>query len=127
MSNKALVSIITIFLNGEPFIEDAIKSVLVQTYENWELLLVDDGSTDKSTEIAQRYAEKYPEKIRYLEHDGHQNRGMSASRNLGISRAQGTYIGFLDCDDLWMPKKLEQQVAIMETYPEIALVGGRTK
>ena len=127
MSNKALVSIITIFLNGEPFIEDAIKSVLVQTYENWELLLVDDGSTDKSTEIAQRYAEKYPEKIRYLEHDGHQNRGMSASRNLGITRAQGTYIGFLDCDDLWMPKKLEQQVAIMETYPEIALVGGRTK
>ncbi|MEY3869707.1 MAG: hypothetical protein RLZZ338_3598 [Cyanobacteriota bacterium] len=127
MSHQPLVSIITIFLNGELFIEDAIASILTQTYSNWELLLVDDGSTDNSTEIAQRYAEKYPEKISYLEHDGHQNRGMSASRNLGITRAQGTYIGFLDCDDLWMPKKLEQQVAIMETYPEIALVGGRTK
>jgi glycosyltransferase involved in cell wall biosynthesis len=126
-NNQRLVSIVTIFLNGEKFIEDAIASVIAQTYPNWELLLVDDGSTDQSTQIAQHYAEKYPQKIRYLEHEGHQNRGMSASRNLGINHAQGEYIGFLDCDDLWIPQKLEQQVAILETYPEVAVVGGRTK
>jgi len=127
MKPKSLVSIITIFLNGEPFIKEAIKSAISQTYDNWELLLVDDGSTDRSIEIAQHYAEKYPEKIRYLEHEGHQNRGMSASRNLGINNSKGEYISFLDCDDLWAPKKLEEQVAILETYPKIALVGGRTK
>ena len=127
MNQNHLVSIITIFLNGEQFIEAAIQSILAQTYENWELLLVDDGSTDKSTKIAQEYREKYPEKIRYLEHENHQNMGMSASRNLGIGNAKGDYIGFLDCDDLWTEKKLEEQVTILENHPEIALVGGRTK
>ena len=127
MSSNPLVSVIMIFLNGENFIEEAIESAITQTYPDWELLLVDDGSTDKSTQIAQHYAEQFPEKIRYLEHDGHQNRGMSASRNLGIYHAKGDYLGFLDCDDLWMPQKLEQQVAILEAHPEVALVGGRTK
>jgi glycosyltransferase involved in cell wall biosynthesis len=87
------VSVIMIFLNGETFIRDAIDSVFSQTYPDWELLLVDDGSSDRSTQIALEYAAKYPEKVRYLEHDKHQNRGMSASRNLGISHAEGKYIG----------------------------------
>jgi glycosyltransferase involved in cell wall biosynthesis len=68
MSDKPLVSAITIFLNGENFIEEAIQSVLAQTYSNWELLLVDDGSTDGSTEIARRYVREYPGRIRYVEH-----------------------------------------------------------
>lgn len=127
MSKKPLISIITIFLNGEEFIEEAIQSIFSQTYDHWELLLVDDGSTDGSTAIAQRYAQQYPEKIRYLDHEGHQNRGMSASRNLGINNAKGDYIGFLDCDDLWTYNKLEQQLNILENYPEVGLVGGRTK
>lgn len=125
MSSKPLVSCIIIFFNAEKFFEEAIESVLTQTYENWELLLADDGSTDSSTAIAQKYAQKYPGKIRYLEHENHQNRGMSATRNLGIRHAKGEYIAFLDSDDVWLPIKLEQQVAIMEAYPEAGMVYGR--
>ena len=107
MKNKPLVSCITIFFNAEKFFEEAIESVFVQTYKNWELLLVDDGSTDGSTTIARNYAEHYPEKVCYLEHEGHQNRGMSASRNLGIRHAKGDYVALLDADDIWLPQKLE--------------------
>ncbi|NEP11866.1 MAG: glycosyltransferase [Symploca sp. SIO2C1] len=127
MNSKPLVSAITIFLNaGEEFFKEAIESILVQTYEHWELLLVDDGSTDISTTIAKRYAEKYPEKVRYLEHENHENRGMSASRNLGIQNARGEYIALLDADDIWLPQKLEKQVAILGIQPEAAMVYSST-
>jgi glycosyltransferase involved in cell wall biosynthesis len=121
------VSVIMIFLNGETFIRDAIDSVFSQTYPDWELLLVDDGSSDRSTQIALEYAAKYPEKVRYLEHDKHQNRGMSASRNLGISHAEGKYIGLLDADDIWLPQKLTTQVEILARKPEVGMVYGATK
>jgi glycosyltransferase involved in cell wall biosynthesis len=88
---------------------------------------VDDGSTDHSTAIAQSYAEQYPGKIFYLEHEGHQNRGMSATRNLGIQHAQGEYVAFLDADDVWLPHKLQDQVAILEAHPDVAMVYGRTQ
>ena len=127
MSSKPLVSAITIFLNAERFIEEAIESVFSQTYENWELLLVDDGSTDASTEIARRYADQHPEKVQYFEHDDHQNCGMSASRNLGVRHARGEYIAFLDADDIWLPHKLEQQTAILRSQPEAAMLYGRTQ
>ena len=103
MSSKPLVSGIIIFLNAEKFIEEAIDSVFAQTYDNWELLLVDDGSTDRSTKIAQQYAQHYLAKVRYLEHENHQNLGMSATRNLGIRNVKGKYIAFLDADDVWLP------------------------
>jgi glycosyltransferase involved in cell wall biosynthesis len=122
MNQTSLVSIIMIFLNGEKFIEEAIDSAIAQTYVHWELLLVDDGSTDRSTEIARRYVEQYPDKIRYFEHEGHRNRGMSASRNLGIANSRGQYISFLDADDLWTSPKLEKQVGILDTQPKTAFV-----
>jgi glycosyltransferase involved in cell wall biosynthesis len=124
--NKPLISVLTIFLNAEKFIQEAIDSVFAQTYEHWELLLIDDGSTDGSTTIARHYAEQYPAKVHYLEHDGHQNRGMSATRNLGIRQAKGDYIAILDSDDVWVPNKLSQQVEILRTHPEAAMVYGRT-
>lgn len=124
MSSKPLVSVVIIFLNAKKFIQEAIDSVFAQTYVNWELLLVDDGSTDGSTEIALRYADQYPGKVLYLEHDSHQNRGMSATRNLGIRNAKGEYIALLDSDDVWLPYKLEQQVAIMDLQPEAAIIYG---
>jgi glycosyltransferase involved in cell wall biosynthesis len=127
MQNKPLVSVIMIFLNEERFIQEAIASVFAQTYEKWELLLVDDGSTDDSTRIAQSHAAQYPEKVRYLEHKSHQNRGMSTSRNLGIAHAKGEYVAFLDADDVWLPHKLEQQAGIMATRPDAALVCGRAQ
>ena len=124
MNNGSMVSSIMIFLNAEKFIEEAIESILAQTHQNWELLLVDDGSTDDSTQVALRYAELHPERVRYLEHPGHRNRGMSASRNLGISRARGEYISFLDADDVWFPHTLEQQLAILDSHSEAGMVYG---
>ncbi len=126
MSSKPLVSGIIIFRNTQKFIEEAIQSVFVQTYDNWELLLVDDGSTDGSREIAQSYAIKYPEKVRYLEHENHQNLGVSAARNLGVARAKGDYIAFLGADAVWLPHKLQQQIAILESIPQAAMLYGRT-
>jgi glycosyltransferase involved in cell wall biosynthesis len=126
MSINQLVSCIIIFFNAEKFFEEAIESVLAQTYKDWELLLADDGSTDSSTAIAQRYAQQYPEKVRYLEHEGHQNRGMSATRNLGIRNSQGEYIAFLDADDVWLPNKLEQQVKLMQLHPAAGMVYGKS-
>ena len=122
-----MVSVIIIFLDEEDFIREAIESVFAQTYDNWELLLVDDGSSDGSTAVAERYAAQYPEKVRYLEHEGHRNRGMGASRNLGIRHARGEYLAFLDGDDVWLPRKLEQQVAILDSQREAALVCGRAQ
>ena len=93
---------------------------------SWELMLVDDGSADGSTDIALQYANQYPKKVRYFEHDGHQNRGASASRNLGISHAKGQYIALLDADDVWLPHKLDQQVAILDSQPEAGMLYGNT-
>jgi glycosyltransferase involved in cell wall biosynthesis len=124
MHGRPQVSVIMIFLNTERFIQEAIESVFAQSYDAWELLLVDDGSTDTSSAIARGYAEQHPGQVRYFEHAGRQNRGMSASRNLGIRNATGEYIAFLDADDIWLPHKLEQQVAILGAWPEAAMVYG---
>jgi glycosyltransferase involved in cell wall biosynthesis len=120
------VTAITIFLNEENFLVEAVESVLAQSSQDWELLLVDDGSSDGSTEIARSYAERHPDRIRRLEHPGHANRGMSASRNLGVSQARGRYVGFLDADDVWLPGKLAEQCAILDARPDCGMVYGRT-
>ncbi|WP_409190056.1 glycosyltransferase family 2 protein [Bradyrhizobium sp. RDM4] len=119
-----LVSIIMIFLNAEAFMAEAVESVIVQTYSNWELLLVDDGSTDRSTRLALEFARRHPDKIRYLEHPGHANRGMSATRNLGIGAARGELISFIDSDDVWEPNKLVDQVRIMGEHPGLGMTCG---
>lgn len=116
-----LVSIVTPFLNEEDFIVDAIQSVLKQTFSSWELILVDDGSTDNSTLIARSFAARHPHKIFYLQHPNHSNRGMSASRLLGISFSRGLYIANLDADDVFMPDKLEKQVSILNNNPDVAM------
>lgn len=122
---QPLVSVVTIFLDAEPFLAEAIASVRAQTYQRWELMLVDDGSTDRSTAIAREWAAREPGRVRYLEHPGHENRGKSSSRNLGIEQARGTYVTFLDADDVFLPDKLERQVPILERYREAAMVYGR--
>jgi glycosyltransferase involved in cell wall biosynthesis len=122
VSNVPVVSVVIIFLDAEKFLPDAIESVLAQTFDKWELFLVDDGSTDRSSEIARSYARRRPEKIHYLEHEGHVNKGMSASRNLGIAQARGEFVALLDADDIWFPDKLHTQVAILTTHPEAAMV-----
>lgn len=128
MSNRTpLVSIIMIFLDGEPFIGEAIRSVFAQTHPHWELLLVNDGSSDGSTGTARGYAERHPDRVRYLEHPEHANRGMSASRNLGLANARGEYVAFLDADDMYLPHNLEHQMATLAACPEAGMVYGSTE
>lgn len=122
-----VVSVVVIFLNEETFLEEAVESVLGQTYGDWELLLVDDGSTDRSPEIAKGYAAQSPDRIRYLDHPGHANRGASATRNLGVARARGRYVAFLDADDVWRPEKLAEQMAILKAHPRLGMVCGASE
>ena len=124
---RPLVSAIIIFLDGRRFLGEAIESVIAQSYPAWELLLVDDGSTDGASEIARAFAVSHAQQIRYLEHDGHRNRGMSASRNLGLREARGAFVAFLDGDDVWLPAKLEHQVALMATHPDVQMTFGPTR
>ena len=120
------VSAIIIFLDGAGFIAQAIDSVLAQAGVDLELLLVDDGSTDGATQIAEAYAGADPARVRVLWHPGRANLGMSASRNLGLAQARGELVAFLDADDLWLPGKIAAQVAIFQADPSLALVYGKT-
>jgi glycosyltransferase involved in cell wall biosynthesis len=127
MTKLALVSVIIPFLNAEQFIREAIESVLAQSYEEWELLLVDDGSVDGSTKIAQDYSKQYSDKVRYLAHAGHQNQGPAGARNLGILHSHGDYLTFLDADDVWVPDKLQQQVALLDACPQAGMLYGLSR
>ena len=127
MTNRPRVSIVTPFLDAELFLHAAVESVLGQTLDDWELLLVDDGSTDESTAIAKRFAAAMPERVKYLSHQDHQNRGASASRNLGIHHAAGEYLAFLDADDVYLPHKLSEQVAILDDVSDAQVLYGATE
>ena len=109
--NNPKISVIIPVYNGEIFLEDTIKSVLNQNYDNWECIVVDDGSIDGSAAIAKKY-----EQIIYL-YQEHKN--VAAARNLGIQKASGEYLAFLDADDIWDTHKLETQINYMEESPEI--------
>ena len=124
MNDEPLVSVVLPFANAKEFLAEAIESVLAQSVRSWELLLIDDGAGDGSTKIAKDYAERLPAKIRYLDHADHANRGVSASRNLGIARARGVFVAFLDADDVWVPEKLARQTSRLSRHPEAALVYG---
>lgn len=127
VDRPGLVSVVINFLNAERFLDEAIASVFIQTYPSWELLLVDDGSTDKSTEIALQHAEAAPGQVRYLEHPDHENRGASAARNLGIVHARGEMIAFLDSDDVWLKNRLERSVELLRRYPDVDMVYGESE
>jgi glycosyltransferase involved in cell wall biosynthesis len=118
------VSVIVPFLNEERFLGEAIESVLAQTYRDWELVLVDDGSSDRSADIAREYVASDADRIALLRHADGGTHGLSASRNLGIAHARGGYIAFLDADDVWLPRKLEEQTAILDSQPEAGMVYG---
>ena len=98
-----VVSVVLIFLNEERFLEEAVRGVCEQTLTDWELVLVDDGSTDRSRAIARDLAAQ-DNRIRYIDHPGHQNRGAAASRNLGAAHTTAPYIAFIDADDYMSPK-----------------------
>jgi glycosyltransferase involved in cell wall biosynthesis len=126
MARPPSVSVVISFLNAQDFLQEAVESVLGQTLEDWELLLVDDGSTDSSSSLAQTYVRQNAGRMRYIEHAGHRNMGLPASRNVGIREARGKYVALLDADDIWFPGKLTEQVAIMKAHPEVVMTWGCT-
>lgn len=105
------VSIIMPAYNSEDFIIETIQSVIKQTYENWELLIIDDCSTDRTQEIIKDFAES-DKRVKY--HRLTENSGAATARNTAIDLAQGKYLAFLDSDDLWYPQKLDKQINFME-------------
>lgn len=110
MKKEELVSIITPVYNCEEFIEETIKCVIDQTYANWELLLVDDCTLDKSADIIKQYTKK-DKRIKYFKLD--QNSGAAVARNKALEESKGRFIAYLDADDLWKSEKLEKQVNFM--------------
>ncbi|MGB5136640.1 MAG: glycosyltransferase family 2 protein [Prochlorococcaceae cyanobacterium] len=122
-----MVSIVTIFFNEERFLQEAITSIYKQDFDSWELLLVDDGSQDASSDIARAAARAHPHRVRYFEHANHVNLGMSASRNLALAHARGTYLAFLDADDIWESTKLSAQTAVLQGAPHLGMTYCATK
>ena len=108
---KELLSIITPSYKSKRFISQTIESVIAQTYDNWEMLIVDDCSPDDSNEIIEEYCKK-DNRIKLIKLE--KNSGPAVARNRAIKEAKGRYIAFLDADDLWHPEKLEKQLAFMQ-------------
>lgn len=121
---RPAVTVITIFRDAMPYLQEAVDSVLAQTCDDWELLLVDDGSSDGSGELAHELSRSHRGQVRCLRHPGGENRGMSASRNLGLTQARGRAIAFLDGDDVYLPHKLEIQLELLGRHPEAGMVHG---
>jgi glycosyltransferase involved in cell wall biosynthesis len=122
-----LVSVIMPFLDTpSDFLRQAVASVLDQSYPHWELVLVNDGSGSETTATALQLAREHAPHIRYVTHPGGINRGIPASRNAGMAVAEGELVAFLDSDDVWLPHKLADQVALLAAHPRAAMVFGRS-
>ena len=109
--NYELVSIITPTYNCGRYIEETIKSVINQTYKNWEMIIIDDCSTDNTKSIVEEYQKKYSNIIYHILE---KNSGAAVARNIAIKMAKGKFIAFLDSDDLWHEEKLEKQINFMK-------------
>lgn len=112
----SLISIVMPVYNTGEILRETIDSVLAQTYVNFELIMIDDGSQSETSEIAKGYSDP---RIRYYYQE---NRGMAAARNRGIKLSRGEYIAFLDHDDVWLPEKLEKQLAVFQADPSVGIV-----
>jgi glycosyltransferase involved in cell wall biosynthesis len=116
------VSVYVPTYNNARFLPECLDSILSQSFQDFEIVVVDDGSQDGSNEILLDYQSRYPNKIRYFFHPGHGHKGFAPTCNLAIQHSQGEYVARNDSDDIWYPDKLEQQVSILENYSEIGLV-----
>ncbi len=113
---EPLISIIMNCLNGEKYLKEAIDSVYAQTYKNWEIVFWDNASTDKSAEIAR----SYDQRLRYFRSE--ETVPLGEARNWAIEKAKEEYIAFLDCDDVWLPEKLERQSPLLENNKGIEIL-----
>jgi glycosyltransferase involved in cell wall biosynthesis len=115
---QPLVSVIIPTYNREQYLRKALDSVLAQTYQRFEIIVVDDGSTDNTRTMLSAYQES----VRYVYQE---NQGISKARNTGIRNSHGDCIAFLDSDDYWLPEKTELQVALLQKHPEYGMVASR--
>lgn len=121
-NKNPVVSVVMPVYNREDLVRRAVESILNQTYTQFEFVIVNDGSTDKTGEILQEYAQK-DDRIRIITNE--QNCGIACARNVGMAAAKGKYIAPMDSDDMALPIRLEKSVAAMEAFPDIAVFSGR--
>jgi len=110
-----LVSVVIPVYNGERFLRESLESVVAQTFQDYEIVCVDDGSTDGSCALLKQYGAR----VRVIQQA---NAGQSAARNVGVRQATGGFVAFLDQDDRWYPSKLAQQVTVLSAEPDVAMV-----
>jgi len=118
--NKSKISVIMGIYNCADTLGEAIDSIISQTYTNWELIMCDDGSSDNTYDVAKRYVEKYPTRMKLLRHT--QNMGLNKTLNDCLKEATGTFIGRMDGDDISLPKRFEREMKAFEEEPELAVV-----
>ncbi len=117
--NRPTVSVIIPTYNREALLPRALDSVIAQTVDDWEIVLVDDGSTDGTAQVAARYKSRLGQRLLHLHQE---NGGSSRARNFGIDASRGRFVAFLDSDDEFLPHKLERQLELFERCPELGLV-----
>lgn len=115
------ISVVMPAFNAEQYIAESIQSILEQSFDNFELIIIDDASTDMTLEILREYANK-DSRIRVFSNE--ENLGIAGNRNLGVSLSAGKYIAWQDADDVSLPYRLEQQYHFLETHPDVGIVGG---
>ncbi|MBN2391117.1 MAG: glycosyltransferase [Anaerolineae bacterium] len=120
--NKLTVSVCITSYNHARYLPATLDSVLDQDFDNFEIVVVDDGSTDDSLALLTDYQGRYPDKVRCYWHPDHENKGISATFNLAAQKAKGTYLAWLGSDDLWLPDKLSKQVKFMFDQPDFGMV-----
>lgn len=114
-----LVSIVLPTFNRQAVLDRAVRSVIAQTVQDWELILIDDGSTDETPALTNRYAAELGDRFQFIRHP---NQGSSNARNRGIEASRGRFVAFLDSDDEFAPTKLERQLALFKKRPELGFV-----
>ncbi|HEY9693247.1 MAG TPA: glycosyltransferase family A protein [Oculatellaceae cyanobacterium] len=119
MVNQSLVSVIIPVYNGELYLAEAIESVLAQTYQQIEIIVIDDGSTDRTAEIAQGFS--------LVQYYYQSNSGTGTARNYGVNISQGEFLAFLDADDIWVENKLTLQMQAFKNHPELDIIFGQVQ
>lgn len=119
--DKIKISVITASYNYADFIKETIESVMAQSYLNWELIVVDDGSADNSVDVIKNYCQK-DSRIKLFQHDNGANKGLKETVKLGIEKSSGQYVAFLESDDIWREDYLQEKVEIVKKYPSAKVI-----
>jgi len=121
-SKNPLVSVIMPVFNGDDFLLAALESIAFQDYPNLEIIVINDGSTDKSADVLGSFSKSRPGSLKILEHPDRQRHGIAASYQLGLQHCSGKYIAFLEHDDFWPSNKISEQVKVLEAFPQVGVV-----